>query len=213
VARTDLALALAPLLATGRAAGALLGARDAGTLDARPASALEASVGAASDAAFAAAAEARLRAAALLVGAGDALALRGVVELGAVGGALASGARFFAGTGGTPSRAARARAAPEPVPAPPAAGVLRADACAGAADPAAARFRRSARRSASHLRQRIRVDVTSVASVEGVKVALHFSQVAIANLSWTFGTQLGGRGPGAFPSSRLDASNISWKPT
>ena len=67
----------------------------------------------------------------------------------------------------------------------------------GPAEAAAARLSRSARRSASHLGQRIRVDVTSVASVAGVKVALHFSQVAItkslgANLSWTGGDQAGG---------------------
>jgi hypothetical protein len=122
--------------------------------------------------------------------------------LGAAEDAGSAAERFLAGTGGAPSRgvlpravpsvgsAARAEAgfevSPRTTPSRADSGDTRLgpDACAEAdVDAAAVRLSRSARRSASHLGHRMRVDVTSVASAEGVKVALHFSQVAIANLS------------------------------
>src|SRR5262249_52488981 len=111
---------------------------------------------------------------------------------------VAAGARFVAGTGGTDSRAlvagdAPARGAALARAASPARGVSTArdasrtaDGCvrcgsrAGAVDAgeaaeaACARFNRSARRSASHLAHKMRVEVTSVASGFGVNVALHF---------------------------------------
>jgi hypothetical protein len=122
--------------------------------------------------------------------------------LGAADDADSAAERFFAGTGGAPSRGVLPRAVPSVGSAAraetgrgvsPRATPSRADsgdarlgpaACVEAdVDAAAVRLSRSARRSASHLGHRMRVDVTSVASADGVKVALHFSQVAIANLS------------------------------